>query len=175
MIWPNDGKNKKNSLSGHETPPSEKYKEVPVFSTAQPCHLADKRHISNFFRSVRRLAAPFVKITFRFPLYQFSDFLPLPAHTSLIETHNLTSTHLKITTYSFSFIWKSCDFHMGKKLVKALQIFYVTFTRGISSSVTHTLPLKPNSRNTARSLHNCGTLTHIFYQNVLHITVKLGS
>lgn len=112
----------------------------------------------------------------RCPLCQ-NDFslLPLPAHTSMFETHNLTSTHLKITTYSFSFIWKSCDFHMGKKLVKALQIFYVTFTRGISSSVTHTLPLKPNSRNTARSLHNCGTLTHIFYQNVLHITVKLGS
>lgn len=49
MILPNDGKNKKNSLSGHEAPPSKKYNEVPVFSTAQPCHLADKRHISNFF------------------------------------------------------------------------------------------------------------------------------
>lgn len=166
MILPNDGKNKKKIVYPDMKRHLQRNTKWPSFPLLNPATWRTKDTSATFFVGFE---------DFSLSLYQLSDILPLPAHTSMIETHNWTSTHLKITTYSFSFIWKSCDFHMGKKLVKALQIFYVTFTRGISSSVTHTLPLKPNSRNTARSLHNCGTLTHIFYQNVLHITVKLGS
>lgn len=70
MILPNDGKNKNSLICPRSTI---KYK-VLVFSTAQSCHLVDKRHISNFFRSVRRCAALFVKITFRFPSTNFLTF-----------------------------------------------------------------------------------------------------
>lgn len=159
-------------LSAHEAPSNTK---CSSFQLLNPSTCWTKDTSATFFVRFEDVLPSLSKLLFAFPLPIF--WLSHSAcFNDLIETHNFTtSTHLKITTYNISFIWKSCDFRMGKKLVKALQIFYVTFTRGISSSVTHTLPLKPNLRNTARSLHNCGTLTHIFYQNVLHITVKLGS
>lgn len=99
MILPNDGKNKNSLICPRSTI---KYK-VLIFSTAQSCHLVDKRHISNFFSFGSKMCCPLCQNYFSLSLYQFSDFLTLPA--SMIERHNFTtSTHLKITTYNISFI-----------------------------------------------------------------------
>lgn len=63
------------------------------------------------------------------------------------QGHN-KDRHLKITTYKILFNRENLEIFRWEKLVNALQIFYVTYIRGISSSVTQTLTVPHQTKRT---------------------------